>query len=179
MAATAGAGRNPEFEALVQSIEHEVKEKGVSRTYVLEAAMRRLVHQWCTKRGWAHVAYHDDAQKSQESIKYFCAACGMWVSSQKTRTSYCCTDEHGSQLCGDWTVFCLAGDSQAGDEEDKHVVWNQDGHDDDEFKRRSHSKPNMIAVAPQIDRLTAEFKRANIPAGRAASWMHHRERKLA
>jgi hypothetical protein len=171
-------GTPSEFDALVQTIEHDVKEKTVSRSYVFDSATRRLIHEWCVARGWAHVSYHDELRASQESIEYFCSDCGVWISSSQTRTYYCCTDKDGNQTCQDWTVFCLAGDTQ-NEEEHKHIVWNQDGHDDEDFKCRRHSKPNTIAVAQHVEQLAEDFQRAHISAARSASWMRRRERKLA
>jgi NADH pyrophosphatase NudC (nudix superfamily) len=169
MAAASSTTAPDALTPLLEQIEQGLQHNSAVRLFVLDANLRRQIHIWCQSKQLAHVSFCDQSRHYEHHIRYFCSECGHWVEQSATRTHYCCTDGDGAQLCSDYTVRCLKGDD--------HIVWNQDGHEDDEYKRKAYPRHNTIAVGKRVEDLVEDFGKVGISAGKAANWMRKQERR--
>jgi hypothetical protein len=147
----------------IEQIEKQLlKTQSHATLTVVSAADRKTIHAWCARQPYLHIGYvnREDEKETEreEQCQYWCRTCRQWRGAddkEKTATSYCCSDEYGGQGCSDWFVYCTVcehyeDDDDEGDRE-RTCIWDQGGHDNDVYKRRSWKRNNAILILKNMD----------------------------
>ncbi len=119
----------------------QVKVHGYIKLESVDSNQRKLIHEYCELQpNLTHISYYDEKFEHIFKTKYWCSLCKNWKldeNSKEIKMRYCCENANGSQGCPDWDILCV----QCGT-----IIWNQDAHDDSNYKRKQSRFNNAMLI---------------------------------